>query len=299
MEAEVSAGRRAHYAGFYDSRVPAGCAVVLGNCQAESLRIALTDSDLPTVRIPPVHELTPREIFLLDRVLESARVVVTQPIRDGYRDLPVGTRQLAARLPRSTSLVVVPAVRHRALHPMQAVVRLPDVAVTDPPLVAYHDLRLIAEALDVRLMPLTPDLVRRIAAESTITLRSREEKADAVPIADVFDRPHADLMRTMNHPGNPVFVELARRVRDRIGLIAAPQPVGRPLLASIVAPLEPVVVETWQLEAPPDPFWTVEGERIHADTVAEAHRQWYRENPRSLALAADRHAGDLTLLHGA
>lgn len=304
MERELSSGRRAHYAGFYDSRLPAGCAVVLGNCQAESLRIAVTGSDLPTVRLPPVHELTASDLPFLDRALEGARVVITQPIRDDYRDLPVGTRQLRARLPRSTALIVVPAVRHRSLHPVQAVVRIPGVAVTDPPLVAYHDLRLIAEALGERLAPLTPDLVRRVAADSTGALRTREEQAGAVPISDVFDRPHADLLRTMNHPGNPVFIELALRVRDRLGLALELPPIGRPLLSSIIAPLEPVVVETWGLEASPADSgtadsWTVEGERIPAEVVAEAHRRWYREHPDALATAADRHADDLQRLRAA
>lgn len=299
MEREASSGRRTHYADFYDARPPAGCAIVLGNCQAESLRIAITDTDLPTVRVPPVHELTAIDLPMLDRALQAARVVVTQPIRDGYRRLTVGTRQVAARLPRSTSLIVVPAVRHRSLHPMQAVVRFPDVDVADPPLVPYHDLRTIAEALGTRLPALTPDLVRRIAADSTLALRTREEAADAVPISDVFDRPHAGLLRTMNHPGNPVFIELARRVRERLGLALDLPPIGRPLLSSIVAPLEPVVAETWQLEALLDGFWTIEGERIHADDVAAAHRRWYEEHPDSLAMAADRHAGDLKMLHAA
>ena len=251
------------------------------------------------MRIPPVHELTADDLPAFDRVLTAAGVVVTQPIRDGYRDLPVGTRQVAARLPRSTTLVVVPAVRHRALHPMQAVVRFPDVAVADPPLVAYHDLRVIAEALGSPLPPLTPDGVRRIARDSTLALRTREERAGAVPISDVFESPHADLLRTMNHPGNPVFVELARRVRERLGLTAELPPLGRPLLSSVIAPIEPVIVETWQLATAPDPYWTVEGERIHADAVAEAHRRWYAEHPRSLALVAERLADDLTVLQDA
>ena len=299
MEIELSAGRRAHYASFYDSRPPADLAIVLGNCQAESLRIAMTGSDLTTIRIPPVHELTASDLPYLDRALERARVIVMQPIRDGYRGLAIGTRQLAGRLGLSTSMIVVPAVRHRALHPMQAVVRIPDVAVTDPPLVAYHDLRIIADALGAPLQPLTTDRVRRIASDSTISLRTREQRAGAVPISDVFANPSADLLRTMNHPGNPVFVELARRVRERLGLTAELLPLGRPLLSSIVAPLEPVVVETWQLGTPPDPYWTVEGERIHADVVAEAHRRWYRDHPHSLAIAADRHAAELQLLQDA
>jgi hypothetical protein len=246
-----------------------------------------------------VHELTPGELPLLDRMLAAARVIVTQPIRDGYRGLTVGTRELSARLPRSATLVVVPAIRHRALHPMQAVARFPDIAVEDPPLVAYHDLRLIAEALGSPLPQLTPDRVRRIAADSSTALSTRERNAEAVPISDVFDDPHADLLRTMNHPGNPVFVELARRVRERLGLTADPLPIGRPLLSSVVAPIEPVVVEAWRLTTAPDAYWTVEGERIHADVVAEAHRRWYRDHPHALAMAADRHAADLQLLQDA
>jgi hypothetical protein len=286
----LHAGRRNHYSSFYGGPVPDGAAVVLGNCQAESLRIVIDGPDLATVRIPPVHELEAADLPHLDRLLDSASLVVTQPIRDDYRGLPVGTRQLASRLTRGARLVVVPAVRHRSLHPAQVVVRHPDMPIEDPPIVAYHDLRTIAEALGYERPELRPATVAAIARESTAELRSREERNDAVRISDVFDRPRFPLMRTLNHPGNAVWAELARRVRDRVGLDDAVTDPGRELLWSVVSPREDVVIETWGLDDAPDPRWSVDGRSVHDDEVREAHLRWYAGHPELLRLAADRHA---------
>lgn len=298
-EPTLPTGRQRHYSSFFGAPVPHGLAVVVGNCQAESLRIVIDGPDLPTVRIPPVHELEPDDLPRLDRLLASASLVITQPIRDDYRGLPVGTRQLAARLPAEARLVVVPAVRHRSLHPAQVVVRHPDKPIEDPPLVAYHDLRTIAEALGHARPRLTAAVVAAIAQESTGELRMREERNGAVPISDVFDAPRFPLLRTINHPGNPVWSELARRVRDRAGLGDAVTDPGRELLSSVIAPRESVVIEAWGLDGEPDPHWYVDGRPVHDDEVRAAQLRWYSDNPDLLRLAADRHSSALAVVMSA
>ena len=91
-------GRRQHYAHFYGllplPRDERPLLVVHGNCQAEALRVLLAGDASPvrTVRVPPVHELTSEDLPHLDRLLAEVDVLVSQPVRDGYRDLPVGRR---------------------------------------------------------------------------------------------------------------------------------------------------------------------------------------------------------------
>lgn len=91
-------GRREHYADFYgtarhDSEPDAQVGVVVGNCQAESLRQTLPDS-ISWVRIPPVHELTGYDLPYLERLLNRTDVLISQPVRDDYHGMPLGTRQL-------------------------------------------------------------------------------------------------------------------------------------------------------------------------------------------------------------
>ena len=49
-----------------------------------------------------------------------ADIVVTQPIRDDYRDLPLGTRQIAAVT--DARMLTVPPVRFAGLHPFQSAI---------------------------------------------------------------------------------------------------------------------------------------------------------------------------------
>lgn len=292
--------RRRHYAEFYGLADPGdGFALVMGNCQAESLRLMLGGADLPTVRIPAVHELVADDIPHLDRLLGRARLLVSQPIRDDYHQLPLGTRQLASRLAPAGRLVIVPAIRHTALFPAQAVVRIPEQPAVDPPLAPYHDLRLLARALGAPAIELTPTIIRAMADISTGELRRREQRHDTVIVSDLFATPRFEQMRTFNHPGNPVFARVAERVRVRAGLVERADDPGRPLLNSIHAPREAAVLDAWGLDGSPTTSWVVDGVEIAGEEVERAHLAWYAAEPAVRDAAAARHAEALTVLTGA
>jgi hypothetical protein len=72
---------------------------VHGDCQAESLRVVLAGSPTfpyRTVRMPPVHGLTAADLPALRALLSRTPLLLSQPVHDDHRDLPLGTRQLAS-----------------------------------------------------------------------------------------------------------------------------------------------------------------------------------------------------------
>jgi hypothetical protein len=302
-------GRTRHYGDFYGLTEPEGdgaIALVVGNCQAESLRIFLDGAGLTTVRMPPVHELTATDLPQLERWLGRAGLLVSQPVRDDYHALPLGTAQLAAMLPREARVVRVPVVRFAGLYPAHVIVRPPSDVSLVPPVVEYHDVRLIAEAAG-RPLPtdaLTPTVVRSVAELSLAELRKREVAHDTVVASDLFEvgagtdgtgTPRFDQMRTLNHPGNPVWTALASRVRERLGLPEHVVDPGRPVLASVHAPREQAVIDAWGLDDEPTDHWVVGGERVDADEVRRAHLAWYAEHPDAVEAALARHADTFAL----
>lgn len=118
-------GRRTHYRDFYEPGADDGpVALVHGNCQAESLRVLLAGSPTfpyPLVRVPPVHELTADDLEPLSRLLPRTRLLLSQPVRDGYRDLQLGTSQLVP----GGRVLRWPVIRYSVLHPYSAIVRHP------------------------------------------------------------------------------------------------------------------------------------------------------------------------------
>ncbi|MCS5723062.1 WcbI family polysaccharide biosynthesis putative acetyltransferase [Herbiconiux sp. CPCC 203407] len=301
-------GRRTHFAEFYGA-VPAAdrpIGLVMGNCQAESLRLALPHP-VAWVRTPPVHELTAGDMPHLDRLVEAASVLISQPVRDDYHGLPIGTRQLFARVGArrgagvapggaGSLTAVVPVIRSAALYPAHALVRPPSEPSLAPPLVPYHDLHVLAEAAGQPLPPLTVRSTRAVGSLSQRELRSREQRHGAVPVSDLFEHPSFDLMRTINHPGNPVWTELAARVAAHLGLDGDPVELERPLLNRIHAPRSAVVIEAWELATPATDHWTVDGEQVPDDEVRRAHLTWYGEHPEVVAAGVSRHAEALSLL---
>jgi len=269
--------------------------VVVGNCQAESLRLLLAADDVRTVRLPAVHEFTAADIAPLQALLARTALLVTQPIGDDFRGLPVGSRQLAAALPGGARTVLVPTVRYAGLHPHHLLVHPPGLEDPDPPVMPYHDVRTVVSAAFLRAgvpEPAQPALsaaaVRVVADASVAELRRREVAAGAVSVADLLAHPTDQTMRTINHPGNAVLAPLAARVRAELGLDPRPPAVTRPLLNHLHAPLEPAVVEAHGLDVPARPTWTLDGAPVSTAVVREAHLRWYAERPWMLDAALGR-----------
>jgi hypothetical protein len=290
--------RTRHFGVFYGIDDMSGdnpIALVVGNCQAESLRIMLDGGGLRTVRIPPVHEIVEADLPHLARWLVRTELLITQPIRAGYRALPLGSAQLAEGLGAGARTVRVPVIRFAGLYPAHAIVRPPSDPSLVPPVVAYHDLRLLAEAAGARARLDVP-AVRSIAEHSLEQLRTREAAHGTVVVSDLFAKPSFADMRTLNHPGNPIWWALAARVRAAAGLPEHVVDPGRPLLDSIHAPREAVVIEAWELDEPERPHWVADGRVIETGEVREAHLAWYARHPDAVRAGLDRHAHALHLL---
>lgn len=276
-----------HFAEFWHGRPREDYGVVVGNCQAESVRLVLDSDELPLVRVPPVYLLDAAATRRLHEVVAGAAALIAQPVKDDYHGLPLGTRQLAASLPPSGRAVTFPIVRFTGLHPFQAALHVPGIEET-PPLVAYHDVRTLALAAGAPVRErLDPDGVRAEAAASLAELRRREEPLD-VAASDLFAEPRFDLVRTVNHPGNEVILALGDRILRALGRDGAARDPGRPLLNAVHAPREDWVIDAWGLDAHAVPDWTVDGRRVDPAEVREAHLAWYREHPQFVRGAVDR-----------
>ncbi|AZH83719.1 peptide ABC transporter ATPase [Plantibacter sp. PA-3-X8] len=285
--------RRRHYAEFYGlAPLPTDFGVVLGNCQAESLRTVMDAPDRRFVRVPAVHEMTPEDAERLHEVVGAAHTVVSQPVRDDYHDLPLGTRQVAAST--SGRVLTVTPVRFGGLHPFQAAVRVPGVE-ENPPIVAYHDVRTLAAAAGLPVASaLQPDAVRAIGRASVEELRRREAATD-VPVSDLFESVTADHARTVNHPGNAIWLPLGARVLDVLGAPGGVTDPGRPLLNAVRAPIAPEVVDAWSLTDEPRDHWILEGVEVDDAEVRAAHTDWYASHAEFVVPALDRLSALLTV----
>lgn len=303
--------RTRHYGRFYgldeptSPSSPAGgeLAVVMGNCQAESIRIVLDGAGIDTVRLPAVHEIVATDLPHLDRWLARATVLVTQPIRDGYHGLPIGSRQLADRTRPGSRTVTVPVIRYAGLYPAHAIVRPPSDPSLVPPVAEYHDLRTLTEAAD-RLAgrperprsPIDPDRVRAVGDLSIRELRRRETANETVVVSDLFAQPSFGQMRTLNHPGNPVWTAVAERIRERLGLEPTATDPGRPLLNAVHAPRDAQVIDAWGLDDEPDDDWVIDGVRVPDAEVRDLHLRWYAEHPDVVEAGIARHRDTLDVL---
>lgn len=285
-DASAVLARERHYSEFFGhAPLPERFGVILGNCQAESLRLVIDAPEHRFVRVPPVFEMDAGETARLHEVVGAADIVVSQPIRDDYRGLPLGTQQIAAIT--TARMLTVPPVRFAGLHPFQAAIRVPGVE-GDPPVVAYHDIRTLAAAAGIPVVSvLGPDAVRSVGRSSIETLREREKRAD-VRVSDLFDTVTADHARTVNHPGNAVWLPLGARVLELLGFAGETPDPGRPLLDAVQAPLAPEVVDAWSLADQPRAHWLVEGVEIDDAEVRAAHAAWYAAHPEFVDAAVER-----------
>ncbi|WP_308690927.1 WcbI family polysaccharide biosynthesis putative acetyltransferase [Williamsia phyllosphaerae] len=302
-------GRTRHYGDFYGlpgtDSATAPLMLVWGNCQAEAVRTLVSSShDTPyqTVRVPPVHELEPTDLPHVRRLLSRTAVLVSQPVRTGYRSLPIGTEDLHALLPADAQVIRWPVIRYAGLHPFQIIVRHPSAPSAVPDGVPYHDLRTVlavakghreSDPWDVEV---TDENLRLAADLSVSELIRREHRDTDIAVSDVLAPAGRHAAHTINHPGNVVLVELARRILDAVGVEGAVREPDRDLLGGVRAPLDARVLRALGLDGSPVPHWVVDGADLDPDDVHRVHMRWYAEHPEFVAAALDRHAERIRVL---
>jgi hypothetical protein len=297
-------GRSRHYAEFYGlADLPAdGFGVAAGNCQAESLRLFLDGGDMPWIRMPAIHELVASDIPHLNRLLGHTAVLVSQPIQDDYHGLPIGTRNLVEALRPGSQTVIVPVIRFAGLYPTHVLIRPPANPGLTPPIVAYHDLRTLAEAADrlhgraTPLRAVTPASARAVGEQSLQELRSRELRHRTVMVSDLFEQPTFGQMRTINHPGNRVWTALAARVQSALGHSPHTVDPGREVLNNVHAPRAAEVIEAYDMAAASTTGWTVDGTPVPDEDVRNAHLRWYEQHPEVIDAGIARHRPTLEMM---
>lgn len=290
--------RRLHYGEFYQLRTPvrrdnAPTVVVVGNCQAESLRILLDSTGaVNSFRIPAIHEWTAEDVTLIEHVLRRAEVLVMQPVRDDYRGLPCGTSQLASLLPAQSRVVRFPVLRFDALMPYQAIIRSPNNPSLNPPVVPYHDLRTLAIAAgrDAPEVPVEPAAFRELAALSVSELRLREQDQDTVVVSDFLE--NWPVWHTINHPDNGTLIFLARRVLAAIGITGEVGDPGRELLGGLDAPVDPDAARALGATVTGRDSWRP----APSEDIEQAQLAFYREHPEIVSAGLKRHGKRLEML---
>ncbi|WP_169316278.1 WcbI family polysaccharide biosynthesis putative acetyltransferase [Mobilicoccus pelagius] len=306
---EAASPRRLHYGAFYglellpeDDGRP--LAIVLGNCQAESIRVLLGDGPAAatrSVRVPPVFELAEDDLPHLARLLAEVDVLVAQPVRDDYRGLPLGTAQVARGLPDGARVVRIPPLRYAGLYPRHVIVRSgPAGEAGDPPVAPYHDLATAALAAGRAPLGPVPEVgVRAIAAESVAQVELRERRHDTVVASDLLVPAGVDAAHTINHPGNTVLLGLAARVLDHLALSGEVVDPGRTLLRSILAPVLPETCRA--LGLPTDAAreaWSINGTTVADEEIRDRHLDWYAAHPGLAEHVLDARADTLAHLGG-
>lgn len=273
---------------------------VVGNCQAESLRRLISSAgDLDSTRIPPVHELEPDDMEWFTAMLARTDILVTQPIRVDYRGLPVGTSQTLAQLPRGARHAIVPVLRYDGLMPYQAIIRDPADSSLNPPVVPYHDLRILAAAargLDGPATHRPPAAAYvRAAAMSVEQIRSREQRHGSVVISDYLET--APVWHTVNHPNNETLAVVAARAREALGLGGDVVLPDYEMLGELDAPVDAHAASALGVTVSERISWSRRGgEEIAAEEIVSAQLDHYRARPALVQHGLERHADRLANL---
>ena len=170
-------------------------------------------------------------------------------------------------------------------------------------MVPYHDLRTVASAHrgeDLQSFPGSVAGCRGVAAASQAELRRREQRDCDVAISDVFDQPRAADMATINHPGNRVLIELARRIQLALGRpVAPPEPsalAALGLAGHAAGPAGEAAGPAGGDPAGPAGDWLVGGRPVSAASIHHTQLQWYRDNPQVVEAGYLRHRDTLATL---
>lgn len=222
---------------------------VHGNCQAPAL------ADLIGQACGAAVEVVSRQVYSIDldaegaahiRDVQTADVILTQPVADGYRGTDIlSTSWMRANARRDAIFLVFPVIYHRGLLP-----QCYTLADFHNGRLAYHD----AHALDYFLMGEDADAFVRATGRSdflpesfvlselsrtTLELLRRERTLGVdVPVSDIIAArlTIGQPMYTVNHPSRAVMTDLANRVLARLGRVELASPDGIDMLDLFIMP---------------------------------------------------------------
>jgi hypothetical protein len=286
-------------------------AVVIGNCQAAAVEQLLSASRPFTeaydlVSVPAVHRVSARQVPTLKRLLARTRLLIAQPVNNGYRGLGLGLDELKADMPSDARVLTWAPLYWDALFPFAVVVHVNGRAKVRAPLIGHHDLRLLAAAFaergDKRALEqfdaaaVSGAGVRHVLENCTRRLEARERGCDIqmlefVRAADVEPRA----FHTFNHPSRLVLDELVSRVHEKLDLpyatdaAASAEPLGKMRI-----PVEAAVLQARSLSGPSQQDWLVRGHTRRRADVLRAHLAWYGDHPDVLAAGIAEHAERLS-----
>lgn len=304
-------------------RMPAGrigrapIALVYGNCQAEALRrILLSHPGMARtfhlLRVPAVHEITRRELALIQRLLPRVEVLIAQPVKSDYRDMPLGTEQVVDRIARGATVVRYPVAFFEGVFPFHVYVnRDAGPIASSAPITDYHDLRILhaaGQGWDAATttawlagLRLDPGWIRRNAEASLAELGRREAEL-TVRLSAAIQRPEnlTTSFHTINHPTNTLVTQLAQQVLAHLGYGDAERvrQSRQTYLDHLKAPREPQILRALGTEpdpAEPQTWCTSAGTYSMADVV-EAHLGLYAADPQLLAAGLAKHRDRLAAL---
>ncbi len=222
---------------------------VHGNCQAPAL------ADLIGQACGAAVEVISRQVYSIDleaegpahiKDVQTADVILTQPVADGYRGTDIlSTSWMRANARRDAIFLVFPVIYHRGLLP-----QCYTLADFHDGRLAYHD----AHALDYFLMGEDADTFVRATNRSdflpesfvlselsrtTLELLRRERTlAVDVPVSDIIATrlTTGQPMYTVNHPSRAVMADLANRVLARLGRMELASSDGIDMLDLFIMP---------------------------------------------------------------
>jgi Polysaccharide biosynthesis enzyme WcbI len=285
-------------------------ALVYGNCQADALRKTLLthpgmSGDYHLLRLPAVHEITARELGLIENVLPRVEVLITQEIKRDYRGMHLGTEQLIERIPADATVIRYPVAFFDGIFPYHVYVNVDGSPIsTSAPITDYHDLRILHAAEQgwdaarttrwLEELRIDPQWIRE-HSEASLAELARRETHMAVQLSDVIRRPEnlATSFHTINHPANRLVTEMARQTLAQLGHADADRMLDTrdDYLDSLQAPRERQILRALGIEPRPNEpqVWRTPSGSYPMSEVVRAHLALYSARPKLLAAGLAKH----------
>jgi hypothetical protein len=288
-------------------------ALSFGNCQAEPLRQILGRSQsfaerYETIPLPPVQEMTRRQVALFRRVLPKASLLIGQAVKSDYRGFALGTDQISALLPKQAIGMTWPALYWDGIFPFISYVHIRPRHAINAPITTYHDLRLLVSAHRGRSIDETLEFMAHyeipsdgldfVLRHASRFLGEREERCD-IRMMDYIRQPdvEARAFYVVNHPRRFVLERVAREIHELLGVAYSGleaddwEPLGYTR-----APVESAVLRKRRLEGNAHEDWIIAGRSWSQAEIVRAHLGWYAVNREAVAVGVAEHHDRLTAL---
>lgn len=270
-------------------------AIVVGNCQIYPVIEILKQSPdfakhFSIKLFQPCHIITAESVKKLHRALQNCQILITQPIKDEYRNfIGLGTNKLKSIISSKTELITIPSLYFNCYNPELFTIKNVNLNIFSS-IFSYHHKQIFQSFISGYSISQANEFINDINSnfvkdsflfDAFKEIAQRENNIDIKMLSFIQDNYKKDrLFWTFNHPAYSTLSALVRKILSVLSLHDdLAQSAQREYLDHTIFPILPSIRKRLDIYFKDNYIYRISGTNMNMIEIITYYYEFYQKNP--------------------